>query len=100
MVIIDTLNKGTVETISLDVTDRLGEITDLSAYNVEYRVWDENENELVAWTTVEAVNLMHIDILLDTTPNAFVDGMVLKIYVRINIAPEIPILGPFEVGLS
>ena|SRR6478609_5037850 len=96
----ETINKGTKEVLFFNLDDRLNQITDLAPYTVEYRVTDEEESELVAWSVVEDVNLMRVDVLLDTTPAGFVDGMTLKIYIRPNIPPEAPILGPFEVGLS
>jgi hypothetical protein len=97
----DTLNLGTKEIISFDVADRLNTISDISTYTVEYKVTDEEEVELIAWTPVENVDLMRVDILLDTTNGTiFKDGMILKIYIRPLINPEAPILGPFEYGLS
>lgn len=96
----ETIIKGTKEVIFFNLTDKLNTITDLSPYTVQFRVTDEEETELVAWSVVENVSLMRVDVLLDTTPIGFKDGMILKVYIRPNIPPEAPILGPFEIGLS
>lgn len=99
MVSIITLNKGTVELIPVDITDKVGTITDLAPYSVDYRVTTEAEVEIVAWTPVNSKNLMRVFPLIDTTVGTW-DEDVYKLYIRVNVPPETPILGPMEFSLS
>lgn len=93
----DTLNVGTIETLSVELTDRIGSITDLSIYAVDFQVLKEDETSQLAWTAVAAVVGMRADCLLDTT--GWAEGTY-KLYIRPTIGPERPIIGPFEFGLS
>ena len=94
----ETLNKDSKEIISFNITDRLGGVNSLSAYNVEHKVVTEDEQTIkVDWTTVFGTTGMRVDALLDTTGW---DEGTYKLYIRINIVPEVPILGPWEFGLS
>lgn len=98
---VETLNVGTKEIVSLDITDRLGGITSLATYNVEYKIVTEDEATIkVNWTTVLNTSGMRADILVDTTTGGGWAEGTYKLYIRINIIPEIPVLGPFEFGLS
>lgn len=95
---VDTLNVGTVEIVSIDVTDRLGGVSTLDSYNVEYKIVSEDEETVTQdWTTVEGTTEMRVDVLIDST--GWAEGTY-KLYIRINIVPEVPVLGPFEFGLS
>jgi hypothetical protein len=95
-----TLNKGTIELLPVDITDKLGTITDLASYDVDYRVTDESEiTDIIAWTPVNSKDLMRVFPLIDTTVGVWPEGTY-KLYVRPTIPPEAPILGPMEFGLS
>ena len=94
----ETLNVGTKEIVSLDITDRLGGITSLATYNVEYKIITEDEATIKQnWTTVLNTSAMRADILIDST--GWAEGTY-KLFVRINIIPEVPVFGPFVFGLS
>lgn len=100
MVSILTLNIGTVELLAIDIADKLGTITDLTSYNVDYKIVNEKEDvTLVNWTAVNSKDGMRVFPLIDTTVGDWVEGTY-KLYVRPTIAPEAPILGPMEFGLS
>lgn len=99
----DTLNAGTKEIISVYLTDRLKTVTSISA--ADYKVVTEDESGVVIdWEPVEHIDHMRIDVLVDTTAGGsegdpWAEGTY-KLYVRPNVAPEAPIVGPFEFGVS
>jgi len=93
-----TLIKGTKEVLFLTLTDRLGTITDLTGVNVEQQLTTEDEKVVKqAWTTVLETAGMDVHALIDTTGW---DEGTYKLYIRVNIPPELPILGPFLFGVS
>jgi hypothetical protein len=95
-----TLNKGTIELLPVDITDKLGTITDLASYDVDYRIISEDETDtIIDWTPVNSKSLMRVFPLIDTTIGNWPEGTY-KLYVRPTIPPEAPILGPMEFGLS
>ena len=94
-----TLNLGTREIFVVDITDKLGAITDLAAVPVDYRVLTEDEELQVDWTPVNSKEGMQVYPLIDTTIGVWAEGTY-KLYVRPNISPEAPVLGPIEFGLS
>jgi hypothetical protein len=94
----DTLNVGTKEIVSLDVTDRLQTLTSLNGVNVEQKIVTEDEQTIKQdWATVSQTVGMRVDCLIDTTSW---DEGTYKLYIRVNVPPELPVLGPFEFGLS
>lgn len=95
----DNLVVGTIETYSVELDDRLDNITDLTSYVCQFKITDEDEDTIVQDWTSSGVSTdgMRMDCLLDTT--AWGEG-VFKLYVRVNISPEVPILGPFELNVS
>lgn len=91
-----TLNKGSIETISCLLTDRLGNIDTIAA--ADFKVVSEDETVTVQdWTGAENISGMRVDCLIDTTTW---DEGTYKLYVRPSIPPETPIVGPFEFGVS
>lgn len=95
----DTYNLGTIELLVVDLTDRIGTVTDLAAYDVDYKITDESEAVVkVDWTPVNSKTGMRVFPLLDTS--AGWDEGTYKLYIRPTISPEMPILGPLEFGLS
>lgn len=94
----DTLNIGTKEIVSVYLTDRLGDITSIP--NADFKIVTEDEVDTVAdWASVLNIVNMRVDCLIDTTGQAWSEG-TFKLYVRPNIPPEAPIVGPFEFGVS
>lgn len=91
------LNAGTVELYSFELDDRLNNITDISSDTAQFKVTDENEVVVVNWAPVEDIVGMRVDVLLDTT--SWVEGTY-KIYIKVSIPPETPILGPALVEVS
>lgn len=92
----EELIKNTKEYLPVRLKDRLGALTTLDGIAVAFRVTKDNDaqTEVVAWTTC-GNNGMSALPLIDTTAAAFVAGKH-NLYIRVNVAPEIPILGPFE----
>jgi len=95
----DDLNAGTIEIVSVDVTDRLGAITDLSIYVVNFRVAKEDGSDQVAWALATNVVLMRVDCLLDTITGTAWPKAHYELYIRPIIGSEEPILGPFDFNL-
>lgn len=91
------LNVGTKEIISIYVTDRLGEITDLGAYSADFKITQHDGTLVSDWAPVSAIESMRLDCLLDTT--ALSAGRY-KLYARPLIGSEQPILGPFDFDLD
>jgi hypothetical protein len=92
----DDLNVGTKEIVSVDLTDRLGTITNLGIYVVNYRVSNEDGTDKLAWTPATAVNGMRVDCLVDTTSWSLAHY---ELYVRPTIGVEMPIIGPFDFNV-
>jgi hypothetical protein len=94
----DTLNLGTKEVRSIELTDRLQTLTTLDGLNVEQKIVTEDEQTIKQdWATVFQTVDMRVDCLIDTTTW---DEGTYKLYIRVNVPPELPVLGPFEFGLS
>jgi len=96
---VESLNKNTKEIISFELTDRLNNVADLAPYTVEYRVAKEDDTHQIAWAPVENVQLMRVDVLVDTTGVSWTIGSIYRLYIRPLIAPEAPVLGPYEFSL-
>jgi hypothetical protein len=96
----DTLNVGTKELYAVELTDKLGAITDLAAYAVHFKILSEDEADTVVdWTLVNSKDGMIVYPLIDTTVGTWGERTY-KMYIRATIPPEAPILGPIEFGLS
>lgn len=93
------VNKNSVEMLPVLVSDRLGGISTLDSYTKQFRITDVEENELVTWTTCTNDGMTALP-LIDTTGSWAVDGGTFKLYIKITITPEIPILGPIEFEVS
>lgn len=93
------LNKGTVEYLPVQVSDRLGGISSLDGYAIQFQVTDRDENVIQAWASCNN-DVMTVMPLIDTTGSAFEDGGTYKLYIKITINPEVPILGPIEFEVS
>ena len=100
MVTIETLNVGTKELYAVELTDKLGNISDLAPYNVDFKIVSEDEvDTIVNWTPVNSKILMVVYPLIDTTVGVWGERTY-KMYIRPTIPPEAPILGPILFGLS
>ena len=96
----ETLIKGTTETLVAKLDDRLDNVTDLTTYNVDYKVTSEDDDSVIQnWTPVNSKSGMKVFILVNTTGAGWVIGTY-KLYVRPTIGSEQPILGPWEFGLT
>jgi len=83
----------------VDITDKLEEVTDLSAISVDYRILTEEEELQLDWTPVNSKEGMRVFPLIDTTTGTWEEGTY-KLYVRPHVGSEAPVLGPIEFGLS
>jgi hypothetical protein len=93
------VNKNSIEVLPVLVTDRLGGISTLDGYPLAFRITDRNETQVQNWTSCNN-DVMTVLPLIDTTGSVFEDGGTYKLYIKINIGPEIPILGPIEFEVS
>lgn len=92
----DTLNYGSLEYYPVKLADRLNNLTDLDTIVCQYKVEDENEEIKVDWSTATTDGMIILP-LLDT---AVIGKGNWRLFVRLNIAPESPIVGPFEFGIG
>lgn len=92
------LNLGSKEIISVNVTDRLATITDLSPYTGEFKVTKHDDTTVTDWAAVNALVGMRVDCLVDTS-TGYSKGRH-KLYTRISIGAERPILGPFDFDVN
>lgn len=93
------MNKNSVEYLPVQVSDRLGSITTLDGSAVQFRITDVEENEIQAWTSCTN-NGMTAMPLIDATQAGLTDGGTFKLYIKFSVAPEAPILGPFQFEVS
>ena len=93
------LNKGTVEYLPVQVSDRLAGISSLDGYTIQFRVTDRDEVVVQDWTNCNNDG-MTVMALIDTTGSDFDDGGTYKLYIKIAINPEVPVLGPIEFEVS
>lgn len=93
----DTLVAGTIQTYSVELGDRLNNVADLAPYACQFKVLSEDETVIAQnWTSASPTG-MRVDCLINTT--GWIEG-IYKLYVRINIPPETPILGPIDFAVS
>jgi hypothetical protein len=93
------VNKNSVEFLPVLVSDKLGGISTLDGYMIQFRITDVEENQLVAWTSCNN-DVMTVLPLIDATASWAQDSGTYKLYIKITITPEIPILGPIEFEVS
>lgn len=95
----EELIKNTKEYLPVKLKDRLGAMVTLDGTVVSFRVTADNDagTEIVAWTVCTNNGMVALP-LIDTTLGAFVPG-IYNLYIRVNVAPEVPILGPFEFAV-
>lgn len=91
------VNKGSIEFLPVQVTDRLGGITTLDGYAVSFRITDVEEVEVITWASCNNEGMTVLPLIDATT---LTDGKTYKLYIKIIISPEEPILGPFEFEVS
>lgn len=92
----DELIKGSKEYMPVKIADRLNGISTLDGIVINFRVTDDADvpAEIVAWTTCVNQGMIALP-LVDTSLNGFAKGKY-NLYVRVNVATEVPVLGPFE----
>lgn len=93
------VNRGSVEYLPVLVSDKLGGISTLDGYAIQFRVTDSNEEEVVAWTNCNSEEMTVLP-LIDASQSWAEDGGNYLLFVKITINPEIPILGPIEFEVS
>lgn len=88
----EELAKGTIEYLPVVVSDRLGVLTTLDGLTLQFRIDNEDDSAEVAWTSCNSDGMTVLP-LIDTTA---LDELTYKLYVKVSIGPEFPVLGPFE----
>lgn len=95
---------GTKQYLLVDVIDLAGTITDLGSHTPKYTVQDDANN--YGYTDQAAIATgMVVYCLIDTTVDpagafTWIAANHYRLWVRFNIAPEIPYLGPFDFYLN
>jgi hypothetical protein len=95
------LTVGTIEIVPVDVTDRSGATTDLSAASPTFTVLDDLDVALYDEEATTAT-VMRIDCLLDTTathPSGAWDAGHYRLFVSFTVGSETPRLGPIDLYL-
>ena len=91
--------KGSIEYVPIKVDDRLGSVTSLNALVVEQKIVSEDEATTVQdWTACDT-DVMLVKPLIDTSVVGYVKGSMYRIYLKVSIAPEYPIMGPFGIRI-
>lgn len=83
---------GSTEFIPIQIEDRLQNLDTLTGTTVDFRVEDDEGEEVIDWT--EATTSGMIALCLVDTNGLAKDEY--DLFVRLNLAPEFPILGPFR----
>jgi len=95
----ESITVGTKETLIVDVTDRLGNLTDLSAATPRFDVKDKN-GVFKQQDQVPVVVGMQARCLIDTTAGGSWTPGHYFLYVRFTAAPDSPVLGPLEFKVN
>jgi hypothetical protein len=88
----EQLVKGTIEFLPVVIEDRLDGITTLDGHNTTYRIEDEDGTQKLAWTACNSQGMTALP-LVNTTS---FDKVIHRLFIKIDLAPEYPVLGPFE----
>lgn len=89
----EELNKGSIEILPVEVTDRLASINSLDGFAVSYQINTEDDtNTVVDWTACGNSGMTALP-LIDTST---LDKTVYNLRIKVDVPPEHPILGPFE----
>lgn len=101
----EEVNQGSIEYLPIEIADRLGVLTTLDGKTVEFKISDEADSDsepvespdtppdpIVDWTTCNTSGMTAMPLIDATT----LDKAIYKLRIRVSIAPEFPILGPFE----
>jgi hypothetical protein len=95
------LIRGAVETVVLNVSDELQNLTDLTnAEPINWQIYREFDREVVLLTgaaTVDPDNAMQALCLVDTST---LPSGRLELYAELTAAPDQPILGPFIMKIE
>lgn len=88
----EQLVKGTIEFLPVVIEDRLGGISSLNGHSTTYKIEDEEGTQKVAWTSCNTQEMTALP-LVNTTN---LDKVIHRLFVKVDLAPEYPVLGPFE----
>jgi hypothetical protein len=84
--------KGSIEFVPVFVKDRLLALSTLTGITCEFRIDDDNGEEIQDWTVASTVDMTAM-CLVDSTS---LDTDEYDLFLRLTILPEMPILGPFR----
>jgi hypothetical protein len=96
------LTAGTKEIVPVDVSDRSGATTDLSAASPTYTVLDDTSPTPVAWYEDEATtaSVMRISCMIDTSathPDGVWPVGHYRLFVGFTVGSEVVKLGPIDL---
>lgn len=95
------LPQNSKEYLVVEFTDLLKTIVDLSSYTIEYKITEEDNSLMTGYDfgdEVPDIVDMVVKNLVDTSSGGPAGQFPLgnyKLYVKINMPPEVPIFGPF-----
>lgn len=93
----ERLELGTKETLLVDLTDRLAQVSDLATHSPTYTVIDKDGGKLYD-AEPAPVDLMQVQCLIDTTVGVWEKGEY-ELLVGFAISPDVPLIraGVFKV---
>jgi len=94
-----TLPRRTKEYVTVDVTDLLNNLVTLTGTTPQYEVVDNTGASMIAWTTA-VIQVMKLFCMIDTNVPTLWPAGTYRLYCRFTTAPELPVLGPFEIEIS
>lgn len=96
------ITAGTKETVLVDVTDTLGNLTSLAGATPRYDVKDHAGNyKLQNLTpTVDPLEPLTAQCLIDTTVGGVWTPGRYKLYLRFLDSPDSPVMGPLEFKVN
>jgi len=90
------LVKGTIEELPVEIHDRLGQLESLDGVTTSFQITDEpGTNIIVPWTICNSTAMIALPLVNTSTMNY----AIYKLYVKVAVSPEFPILGPFEFAV-
>jgi len=89
----EVLQKGTKEWLIYDLSDRLGNLSDLAGTNARFDVYDTTNTKIVTQQSL-TVDGMQAYALIDTTGGSFTPNASIpyEVYLQFDTGPESPYL--------
>src|SRR5262245_53161633 len=97
----ESLVKGSIEYLVVDVDDELGNLTTLTGTNPTFTTRTSDDAETVIQSnTAAGVSGLRALCLIDTTLAGYAVAKRYKLTLKFTNLPEVPILGPYEFKID